>query len=179
MNKHGTWHSHKSQVLHLIKQMRTEAICSIYYICALSRLHWLWNKETGIKPGREPAAGDASFSRESLIKSKCPVLDDTEFISTQNHSCSFPTLILLLLWQNSSTGFILPHSSLGSGLIWLDIDNQQTNKFIEAAKRFPASKDKEAPALKLLQTNNSKVHWAEQYKESNTNILLHSTMGNS
>lgn len=65
MNKHGTWHSHKSQVWHLIKQMRTEAICSIYYMCALSRLHWLWNKETGIKPGWEPAAGDASFSRES------------------------------------------------------------------------------------------------------------------
>lgn len=78
------------------------------------------------------------LSPESLIKSEFPVLNDTEFISTQNHSSFFPTLIILLLWQNSSTGSILPHSSLGSGLIWLDIDNQQTNKFIEAAKRFPA-----------------------------------------
>lgn len=115
-------------------------------IIFLSHWHWLWNKETDTKPGCEPPAGDASFSRESLIKSELPVQDHTEFISRTESllfisSFNYSSMAEFLCWIHPATFFPRPRPDLAG----YSRSTKVTNKIHRGSTCLPAPKDKEAP----------------------------------
>lgn len=152
---------HKSEGLHLIKQMRKQAVgfsvrtaqsiiflhCHVYVGDGINKLNKPWPRATPFPPV-------TIWSNPQL-----PVLDDTEFISAPKSHQFISSFNYAVVWQNSGTGSVL-QTDLGR----IFTINKVTNKFIEAAESLPRGMIRKLQTFAALQTNNSKVRWAEQGK---------------